>query len=79
MKSLMGLSILLATAGVAPSGHGTDVRPDEFQKLHDSLMKPESWEGVPWKSHLLEARTQAFKEKKPLLLWCMDAKPLGSV
>jgi hypothetical protein len=42
-------------------------------------MKPESWENVPWKSHLLEARALAFREKKPLLLWCMDAKPLGSV
>ena len=69
MKPILGL--ILALAAAAP--------PDDFQKTHDLLMKPESWENVPWKSHLLEARALAFREKKPLLLWCMDAKPLGSV
>lgn len=74
MKPILGVMTLLLAATLAPAAPR-----DDFQKLHESLMKPESWEGVPWKSSLLEARQTAFKEKKPLFLWCMDAKPLGSV
>lgn len=54
--------------------------PDEdFRKMHADLLKPEKWETIAWKGNLLEAREAAFTEKKPLFLWCMDAKPLGSV
>jgi hypothetical protein len=52
---------------------------DDFEKMHADLLKAEKWEKIAWKGNLLEARETAFKEKKPLFLWCMDAKPLGSV
>jgi hypothetical protein len=77
MNAWTAVLALVAAAGLAAPA--PDLSPDEFQKLHADLMKPEKWEGIPWKGNLLEARAQAAREKKPLFLWVMDAKPLGSV
>jgi hypothetical protein len=45
------------------------------------LIKPpaagEAWEQIPWLSSLWQARQQAAKEGKPILLWEMDGHPLG--
>ncbi len=76
MNPVTSLALTLALA--AFSGD-FDNSKEEFQKRHADLLKPEKWETVPWKSNLIEARDLAFKERKPLFLWCMDAKPLGSV
>ena len=73
MKTTLTLILLGALAGPQ------ELTPTEFQKLHADLLQLEKWEGIPWKANLLEARAQAAKEKKPLFLWVMDAKPLGSV
>jgi hypothetical protein len=55
---------------------------DQFPKLH-ALIKPdtqvEKWQQVPWQSNLWEARKQAAREGKPILLWEMDGHPLGCV
>lgn len=32
---------------------------------------------IPWLTNLWEARKQAVKEGKPILLWEMDGHPLG--
>ena len=79
MNPMTLLSLLLVTVGFAFPRGGADLTPEEFQKLHSTLLKAEKWENIPWQGNLLEARALAYKEKKPLFLWCMDAKPLGSV
>jgi len=79
MRSALTFSLTLLAAGAAFCRDDSAMTREEYQKFHADLMRPEQWETAPWKSSLLEARSLAFKEKKPLLLWCMDAKPLGSV
>jgi hypothetical protein len=53
---------------------------DQFAKLH-ALIKPakdeEKWAEIPWLASLWQARQQAAKEGKPILLWEMDGHPLG--
>jgi hypothetical protein len=53
---------------------------DQFDRLH-RLIKPEPgedrWASVPWRTSLWEARQEASRLGKPLLLWEMDGHPLG--
>lgn len=79
MNLLTALSLPLLALGLGALRGGPELTPEEFRKLHAGLMQPERWEAVPWRSSLLEARIQSYKEKKPLFLWVMDAKPLGAV
>lgn len=79
MKYTLMTCLALLGAGLVFSRDDAGLGQEEYQKLHADLLRPEPWETAPWKSSLLEGRTLAFQQKKPLLLWCMDAKPLGSV
>ena len=68
--SVMILALLLGLPG--------DLSPDEFRRLHSELQPGEQpWRTIPWKISLLEARTRAAKERKPLFIWAMDGHPLG--
>lgn len=51
----------------------------EFQKLHTEIVpnKRELWETIPWRIDLLAARTESYKQKKPIFLWAMNGHPLG--
>lgn len=50
----------------------------EFDETHRSLLPaPETWQTIPWKVDLLEARDLAIREGKPLFLWSMNGHPLG--
>jgi hypothetical protein len=54
--------------------------PERFTRMH-SLIKPhpdeDQWAKIPWRASLWQARRQAAKEGKPILLWEMDGHPLG--
>ena len=56
------------------------IAPGDFARLH-KLIKPDgnenSWESIPWRPTLTEARREALGEGKPILLWEMDGHPLG--
>ena len=56
------------------------IRPAEFKQLH-AIIKPKSeeekWVGIPWRTSLWEARHEAAREGKPIILWEMDGHPLG--
>ena len=73
----LGLTCL-AIGGMARSAD--PIKPDQFGKLQ-GLIKPsageDQWAEIPWGTSLLEARKQAAKEGKPILLWEMDGHPLG--
>lgn len=77
MNPLTGLSTLLIALGLGFAGG--DIAPEEFQKTHGLLMKGEKWASIPWKADLIQARTLAVQERKPIFIWAMDGKPLGSV
>jgi hypothetical protein len=54
--------------------------PAEFAKLHKELTATkEAWQAIPWHVSLLEARTQAAKENKPIYMLCRAGHPLGCV
>jgi hypothetical protein len=63
-----------------PAPAADPIPPDQFAKLH-ALIKPakseEKWAEIPWLASLWQARQQAAKEGKPILLWEMDGHPLG--
>ena len=54
----------------------------QFTKLL-GVIKPdqnlEKWQQIPWQTSLWDARQQAAREGKPILLWEMDGHPLGCV
>jgi hypothetical protein len=54
--------------------------PAEFAKLHNELTSTkEAWQAIPWHVSLLDARTQAAKENKPIYMLCRAGHPLGCV
>ena len=77
MRSLLAISLLLL-ATLAPAAE--PIPAERFSRLH-ALIKPaageDRWAGVPWRTGLWEARQEAAKEGKPILLWEMDGHPLG--
>ena len=66
---------LLALLLLLPDG----LSVEDFEKLHRDLQAPkdEPWLTIPWKLSLLEARTLAAEQKKPIFIWSMDGNPLG--
>jgi len=64
----------------------TGASPDDSLKVGDieglkKLVKPypheSKWEEIPWRADLWEARREAARTGKPLLLWEMDGNPMG--
>jgi hypothetical protein len=52
----------------------------DFAKLHKELTTAkEPWQSIPWHLSILEARTQAAKENKPVYMLCRAGHPLGCV
>jgi hypothetical protein len=78
---LLTLPVLLL--GVA-AGHAVrsaePIKPEEFRQLI-AVIKPgpgeDKWAEIPWGISIWEARKQAAREGKPVLLWEMDGHPLG--
>jgi hypothetical protein len=77
MGPVPAFSALLAAVGLLSQDPGAS--GEEFTRLHAGVMKAEPWAAVPWKGNLLEARAAAAREGKPVFIWAMDGKPLGSV
>ena len=54
----------------------------KFAARH-ALVKPaageDRWASIPWQTSLWEARQEAAKAGKPIVLWEMDGHPLGCV
>ena len=54
-------------------------QPTLRQKIDVVLPKAaeERWLTIPWRTNVMEARTEAQKSGKPLFLWIMNGNPLG--
>jgi hypothetical protein len=75
MKILLALPLL---AALAP--RGDDVGVGKIDALR-SVIKPRPeetrWEEIPWRVDLWDARRDAAREGKPVMLWEMDGNPMG--
>ena len=82
MKSWFALATALLICQAARAAEPAPLDQDQFNKLL-SVIKPdphtEKWQQIPWRSNLWEARQQAARAGKPILLWEMDGHPLGCV
>ena len=83
IRSSKSRLLALGLAGLVISGtvqSADPIKPDQFGQLQ-ALIKPtageDKWAEIPWGTSLLQARKQAAKEGKPILLWEMDGHPLG--
>jgi cell division protein FtsN len=83
MKRMISQAVLVAMLllPLASATRGAEALTLEQFKQVRALVKPdpdeEKWAQIPWLSSLWEARKQAAKEGKPILLWEMDGHPLG--
>ena len=76
-------SLVLAVAVVTAARLAPAAEPipaESFDKLH-ALIAPDAgedqWARIPWRTSLWDARTEAARDGKPILLWEMDGHPLG--
>ncbi|MBW3539461.1 MAG: hypothetical protein KY476_04255 [Planctomycetes bacterium] len=73
LAAVVSLAAVLADAA-------EPVSPAAFEKLH-ALIAPDAgedqWTQIPWRTSLWEARVEAARQGKPILLWEMDGHPLG--
>lgn len=65
-------ALALPAADPVPAGQVNAVR--DLIKPGD---KEDRWAAIPWRIDLWEARKEAAKAGKPILLWEMDGHPLG--
>jgi hypothetical protein len=74
LATLLILVSPLAAAAAEP------ITPAQYAKVRE-LVRPDvedaKWLQVPWRTSLWEARRDAAREGKPILLWEMDGHPLG--
>ena len=79
--AVLGFAAILAWPASAV-GQSPALDEAQFTKLF-AVIKPaersERWQQIPWGASLWEARKQAAREGKPILLWEMDGHPLGCV
>jgi hypothetical protein len=78
MRWLLSLAaVLLCSARLLAAD---PVPADRVTALRD-LIKPgakeDRWATIAWRTSLWEARREAAKAGKPILLWEMDGHPLG--
>jgi hypothetical protein len=76
MRSRLALLILplslVAAAADRPS--------DPFRGVREAVLPDageDRWATIPWRTSLWEARQEAARQDKPILLWEMDGHPLG--
>jgi hypothetical protein len=76
----LGLGIVVLILATAADAEPPAINPEQFAKLHKLIQPAEeeqAWTQIPWRSSLWEARQEAAREGKPILLWEMDGHPLG--
>jgi hypothetical protein len=73
----------LTTGGTADDSRpaaGPGLTPEEFSRLHRELTAVEEpWQSIPWRLSLLEAQTEAARQRKPIYMLCRSGHPLGCV
>ena len=74
--------VLIASSFLASAPAADPIPADQLSSLH-ALVKPgageDRWAAIPWRTSLWEARQEAARAGKPIVLWEMDGHPLGCV
>jgi len=78
---IVGVLVGLAGNGVIRAAESPPVAAEQFDKLH-KMIKPQPGESrfheIPWLLSIHEARVQAAKEGKPILVWSgAGGAPIG--
>ena len=68
---LLSPTAAFATEPLTPAQHA------KVRELVLPAAADDQWRQVPWRTSLWEARREAAREGKPILLWEMDGHPLG--
>ena len=77
LLSLTGALLLVtAVAAQQPSRPAASTLERRVQEILPTADE-ERWLQIPWRTNLSEARRDAAKEGKPILLWVMNGNPLG--
>ena len=70
----------LAAALLLLASPGDEVKVQEVDSLK-TLIKPRpeetKWEEIPWRVDLWDARREAGRLGRPIMLWEMDGNPMG--
>ena len=75
LAALASLAALLPAARSGDSLKVADIEP--LKKRIKPYSEESKWEEIPWRVDLWDARREAAKTGKPLLLWEMDGNPMG--
>jgi hypothetical protein len=80
-SALLGTGAWLARVPCQTASGAEEFTLAEFEKLHKDLQPPrdELWRTIPWRMELVEACTEAAKEKKPIVMRVRSGHPLGCV
>jgi hypothetical protein len=78
LRRSLALAVVLVPVASLPAAE--PIPPEKFDQIHE-LIQPkdeeQTWARIPWRTSLWEARVEAAREGKPILLWEMDGHPLG--
>ncbi|MAI71008.1 MAG: hypothetical protein CMM01_08875 [Rhodopirellula sp.] len=79
MKKFIGLFGLVFVVTLVPTLVAGELTEKRCRELIAELQPGEDaiWRTIPWKLSVLEARSAAFKQDKPIFIWAMDGHPLG--
>lgn len=75
----VSLGLMAAFASVAAANEAIDAQSALDRKIAAILpsAEEERWLRIPWHTNIAEARAEAQRLNKPLLLWVMNGNPLG--
>ena len=75
--------VALLALGLLGSARAADPVPADQLSPLLALIKPaageDRWAAIPWRTSLWQARTEAARDGKPIVVWEMDGHPLGCV
>ena len=80
MRTLLSIAgALMLAASVAAQQAPKPATSTLERRVQEILptVDEERWLQIPWRTNLSEARRDAAKEGKPILLWVMNGNPLG--
>ena len=78
MKRLLAWPLLALLAGIAPAADRPSPGPlDRWAAVIKPSPGEDAFDRIPWRINLWEARREAARLGKPILLWEMDGHPLG--
>lgn len=83
MKSILICLLLPLAAASCVAAQSHPIQPGPAGSLDRKIAAAlptaaeDRWLKIPWRANVMEARTEAQRQGKPVFLWVMDGNPLG--